>query len=59
VGPFETDRAALVAIPDLCAALDDVGKMESSCDEMTAKREGSTFYTRGSFDVFGVHLLPK
>jgi hypothetical protein len=59
VGPFETDRAALAAIPDLCAALDDVGNMESSCDEMTAKREGSTFYTRGSFDVSGVHLLSK
>jgi hypothetical protein len=59
VGPFENERAAIAAIRDLCAALDEVGNMESSCDEMTAKREGSTFYTRGSFDVSGVHLVPK
>jgi hypothetical protein len=59
VGPFESDRAAIAAIHDLCAALDEVGNMESSCDEMIAKREGSTLYTRGSFDVSGVHLLTK
>jgi len=59
VGPFETERSAIAAIPDLCAALDEVGLLESSCDEMIAKREGSTFYTRGSFDVSGVRLLPK
>jgi hypothetical protein len=59
VGPFETERSAIAAIPDLCAALDEVGNLESSCDEMTSKREGSTFYTRGSFDVSGVRLPPK
>ena len=59
VGPFENERAAIAAIRDLCAAMDEVGNMESSCEDMTAKREGSTFYTRGSFDVSGVHLVPK
>jgi hypothetical protein len=59
VGPFENERAAIAAIRDLCAAMDEVGIMESSCDEMTAKREGSTFYTRGSFDVSGIHLVSK
>jgi len=59
VGPFDNDRAAIAAIPDLCAALNEVEVLESYCDQMTSKREGSTFYTRGSFDVFGVHLLPK
>lgn len=59
VGPFETERIALAALPDLCTALGEVGNMESSCDELTAKREGSTFYTRGSFDVSGVRLQSK
>jgi len=59
VGPFENERTALAALPDLCSALDELGNMESSCDEMTAKREGSTFYTRGSFDVSGVSLQSK
>jgi len=59
VGPFETERTAIAALPDLCSALNEVGNMESSCDEMTAKREGSTFYTRGSFDVSGVRLQSK
>jgi hypothetical protein len=59
VGPFENERTALAALPDLCSALDELGNMESSCDEMTAKREGSTFYTRGSFDVSGVRLQSK
>ncbi|HKA22538.1 MAG TPA: hypothetical protein VKN18_29965 [Blastocatellia bacterium] len=59
VGPFESERTALAALPDLCSALNEVGNMESSCDEMTAKREGSTFYTRGSFDVSGVRLQSK
>jgi len=59
VGPFESERTALAALPDLCSALGEVGNMESSCDEMTDKREGSTFYTRGSFDVSGVRLQSK
>jgi len=59
VGPFETERTAIAALPDVCSALDQVGNMENSCDEMTAKREGSTFYTRGSFDVSAVRLQSK
>ena len=59
VGPFDTEKAAIAAIAELCTVLDEAGIMESSCDDMTAKREGSTFYTRGSFDVSGVRLLPK
>jgi len=59
VGPFDSDAAALAAISDLCSVLSEIGEMESTCDEMVAKRDGSTFYTRGSFDVSGVRVSPK
>ncbi len=59
VGPFDSADAAKAAIPQLCAVLGEIGEMESSCDEMVAKREGNTFYTRGSFDVSGLRVLPK
>lgn len=59
VGPFESENAARASIAELCSVLNEVGVMESSCEDMATKSEGSTLYTRGSFDVSGIRVLPK
>jgi len=58
VGPFATVEAAVVALPKLCEVLNENGDIESSCDEIVTKRDGSNFYTRGSFDLSGVRVVP-
>lgn len=59
IGPFESENAARAIIAELCSALGEVGVMESSCEDMATKSEGSNLYTRGSFDVSGIRVLPK
>lgn len=58
VGPFETAEAAVAALPRLCEVLNENGDIESSCDEIVTKHDGSNFYTRGSFDLSGVRVFP-
>jgi len=59
VGPFKSEDEAMQALNRFCPLLDQVGTMESSCEDMIAKREGNYFYTVGSFDMRGLRVLAK